>query len=52
MSQIIQINSLIIDVAWKLRKIQKLFGELFRIIVDIYDTKYEMSPVIIKWSRA
>ena len=32
-------------------KIQKVFCELFRIIVDIYDTKYEMSPVIIKWSR-
>ena len=33
-------------------EIQKLFRELFRIIVDIYDTKYEMNPVIIKWSRA
>ena len=33
-------------------KIQKFFCELFRIIVDIYDTKYEMSPIIIKWSRA
>ena len=29
-------------------EIQKIFRELFRIIGDIYDTKYEMSPVIIK----
>ena len=33
-------------------EIQNFFRELFRIIVDIYDTKYEMNPIIIKWSRA
>ena len=30
-------------------EIQKFFCELFRIIVDIYDTKYEVNPVNIKW---
>ena len=29
-------------------EIQKFFRKLFRIIVDIYDIKYEMSPIIIK----
>ena len=29
-------------------EIEKFFRELFRIIVDIYDTKYEVNPVNIK----
>ena len=33
-------------------EIEKFFCELFRIIVDIYDTKYEVNPVNFKWYGA